>query len=174
MNAPDRSVTWAEANKALLVAGQCRKGFGAGEVLRPMELIVGDRATFEVAGQNLPVADTVRASVDSWVGRHLPHVRAGEDLRTRVALAPGSEELRSIFAAGMVLALIGIVRRFATSCPLDTEDMRKPISQVLGGDDPGLREALGWVGAFAYVYHCFASQHGPARDFAVEEPPANS
>jgi len=75
---------------------------------------------------------------------------------------------------GMVLALIGIVRRFATSCPLDTEDMRKPISQVLGGDDPGLREALGWVGAFAYVYHCFASQHGPARDFAVEEPPANS
>lgn len=87
-------------DKALLIAGQCRKGFGAGEVLRPMELIVGDRATFEVAGRRLPVEDTLRASVEAWVGGHLPHVRAGEDLRTRVALAPGSEELRSIFAAG--------------------------------------------------------------------------
>ena len=87
-------------DKALLVAGQCRKGFGEGEPLQPMEFIVGDRATFEVEGRRLPIEDTVRASVDAWVEEHLPHVRAGHDLRTRVALAPGSEELRSIFAPG--------------------------------------------------------------------------
>ena len=34
-------------DKALLVAGQCRKTFGRGEVTQPMELVVGDRATFE-------------------------------------------------------------------------------------------------------------------------------
>ncbi len=85
-------------DKALLVAGRCAKGFGRGELTRPMEFIVGDRATFEVGGARLPVEETVRAAVDDWVGAHLPHVRPGRDLVTQVALAPGSEQLRSIFA----------------------------------------------------------------------------
>jgi S-adenosylmethionine synthetase len=84
-------------DKALLVAGQCQKGFGWGRVSQPMELIVGDRATFQVAGAPLPVEATVRAAIDAWVTGHLPHVRAGEDLRVRLALAPGSEELRSVY-----------------------------------------------------------------------------
>src|SRR5262249_7399640 len=37
-------------DKALLVAGQCAKGFGWGEMTRPMGLYVGDRAT-DVAGR---------------------------------------------------------------------------------------------------------------------------
>src|SRR3990172_12695291 len=41
-------------DKAMLVAGQCAKGFGWGEVTRPMELIVGDRATLTVDGRSLP------------------------------------------------------------------------------------------------------------------------
>lgn len=85
-------------DKAFLVAGQCTKGFGVGRLVRPMELIVGDRATFEVSGLRLPVEETARASVDAWVRAHLPHVRAGQDLQMRSALAPGSEELRSIFS----------------------------------------------------------------------------
>lgn len=84
-------------DKALLVAGQCAKGFGAGTVMRPMEFIVGDRATFDVGGQRLPVEETVRASVEAWVRAHLPQVRPGRDLQVRSALAPGSEELRGIF-----------------------------------------------------------------------------
>jgi len=84
-------------DKALLVAGQCVKGFGVGNVVRPMELIVGDRATFDVSGEKLPVEETVRASVDAWVRAHLPHVRPGQDFQVRSALAPGSEELRGIY-----------------------------------------------------------------------------
>jgi S-adenosylmethionine synthetase len=34
----------------LLIAGQCTKGFGWGELSRPMELVVGDRATLELEG----------------------------------------------------------------------------------------------------------------------------
>jgi S-adenosylmethionine synthetase len=86
-------------DKALLAAGQCRKGFGWGEVIRPMELTVGDRATFTVDGAALPVRETVEAAVDGWVAAHLPHVRAGKDVTTRLVLAPGSTELRAIFAA---------------------------------------------------------------------------
>ncbi|HZP36356.1 MAG TPA: methionine adenosyltransferase [Methylomirabilota bacterium] len=87
-------------DKALLVAGQCAKRFGSGEVTRPMELIIGDRATAQVAGQSLPVVETVREAVDRWVRDHLPGVRPAEDLITRVTLAPGSEELRRVYAAG--------------------------------------------------------------------------
>ncbi|HET8575648.1 MAG TPA: methionine adenosyltransferase [Methylomirabilota bacterium] len=84
-------------DKAMLVAGQCTKDFGSGAVMRPMELIVGDRATDSVAGRRLPVEDTARMAVDGWVAAHLPGVRAGRDLVTRTVLAPGSEELRRIY-----------------------------------------------------------------------------
>ncbi len=84
-------------DKALLVAGQCAKRFGWGELTRPMELIVGDRATFEVDGLKLPVEETMREAVDGWLARHLPRVRPGRDLQLRSVLAPGSAELRGIF-----------------------------------------------------------------------------
>ena len=89
------TVAHYNVDKALLVAGQCRKGFGGGEVTRPMEFIVGDRATFEVDGRTLPVEETARAAVDAWLGAHLPRVRP--HLQTRVTLAPGSAELSGIF-----------------------------------------------------------------------------
>ena len=90
------TVAHYNVDKALLVAGQCRKWFGGGEVTRPMELIVGDRATFEAAGQKLPVEETARATVADWLARHLP--LASPHLQTRIALAPGSTELTGIFA----------------------------------------------------------------------------
>jgi S-adenosylmethionine synthetase len=86
-------------DKALLVAGQCAKGFGSGEVTRPMRLIVGDRATTSVGGRALPVEETVHAAVDAWVAANLPGVRPARDLLTEVELAPGSEELRRIYTA---------------------------------------------------------------------------
>jgi S-adenosylmethionine synthetase len=87
-------------DKALLVAGRCTKAFGSGELTQAMELIVGDRATSAVNGRTLPLEETARAAVDSWVARHLPHVRPRRDLVVRVVFAPGSEELRGIFRNG--------------------------------------------------------------------------
>ncbi|MEX2148469.1 MAG: methionine adenosyltransferase, partial [Candidatus Rokuibacteriota bacterium] len=86
-------------DKALLAAGECDKGFGWGDVKRPMTLFVGDRATFEADGEKLPVEATLREAVDGWVATHLPRVRAGLDVQVRSVLAPGSVELRSIFDA---------------------------------------------------------------------------
>jgi S-adenosylmethionine synthetase len=91
-------------DKALLVAGQTAKRFGGGSVARPIELIVGDRATFTADGAALPVEETLRAAVGAWVTAHLPHVHAGHDLITRSALAPGSAELRAIYDPSAVVA----------------------------------------------------------------------
>jgi S-adenosylmethionine synthetase len=85
-------------DKALLVAGQCAKAFGAGAMSRPMELYVGDRATFTVGGDRLPVEEVATAAVDRWVTAHLPGVRPWQDLQQRFVLSPGSEELRRIYS----------------------------------------------------------------------------
>jgi S-adenosylmethionine synthetase len=98
------AVAHYNVDKALLIAGQCRKWFGGGDVTRPMELIVGDRATFEAAGQKLPVEETARAAVDAWLVGHLPRVRP--HLRMRIALAPGSAELTGIFAPRAAMGIV--------------------------------------------------------------------
>lgn len=85
-------------DKALLIAGQCRKDFARGRLTRPMELVVGDRATMSVDGRDLPVAEVVRTAVTDWTRAYLPRVPMPEGLRVRVALAPGSAELTGLFA----------------------------------------------------------------------------
>jgi S-adenosylmethionine synthetase len=85
-------------DKALLVAGQCVKTFGSGRMSHPIELYLGDRATYEVRGARLPVEDTAGNAVRHWVEENLPGLRAARYLELRFALAPGSEELRRIYA----------------------------------------------------------------------------
>jgi S-adenosylmethionine synthetase len=81
-------------DKALLIAGQSLVRFGRGEVRRPARFIVGDRATFGV-GHRLPIEETAHNAIDAWLARHLPRLRP--HLATSLMLAPGSEQLRSIF-----------------------------------------------------------------------------
>src|SRR5512146_1438970 len=40
-------------DKGLLAAGRVEKRFGGGKVVRPMELTIGDRATFRAAGKEI-------------------------------------------------------------------------------------------------------------------------
>ena len=128
------AVAHYNVDKALLVAGQSRKHFGGGEVTRPMELVVGDRATFEVDGEKLPVAETVRAAADDWLGRHLPLVRP--HVETRVALAPGSAELRGIFAAAAGEIASNDTSGASGYAPLSpTEELVLGVEQFLNGPD---------------------------------------
>ncbi len=85
-------------DKALLAAGQCVKTFGSGAMTRPMQLYIGDRATYTVGGEQLPVEEVATEAVGRWVAAHLPGVRAAKDLETRFVLAQGSEELRRIYS----------------------------------------------------------------------------
>jgi len=84
-------------DKGLLVAGQVEKGFGGGRLIRPMELIIGDRATFAVGKLKVAVAEIAEETVNAWFSENLPHVDPEKHLRTRVVLQPGSVELADIF-----------------------------------------------------------------------------
>jgi S-adenosylmethionine synthetase len=128
------SIPHYNVDKALLVAGQCVKGFGRGEVTRPMELILGDRATFDVGGRRLPVEEKVHAAVHAWTAANLPGVRPGRDLTTRIALAPGSVELRGIFAEGPARMASNDTSGASGYAPLSpTEELVLAIERFLNG-----------------------------------------
>lgn len=85
-------------DKGLLAAGRVSKYFGGGEVLEPMELTIGDRASFGVAGRELPIREIAVGAAQQWIRTHLPGVDAERHLVYRVKLAAGSPELTDIFA----------------------------------------------------------------------------
>ncbi len=85
-------------DKGLLAAGSTEKRFGGGKVLRPMELIIGDRATFRVGKKKVPVPEIAIDAAKGWLRKNMPNVDPERHLKYRVVLAPGSEELTDIFA----------------------------------------------------------------------------
>lgn len=87
-------------DKSLLIAGQTVKQCGGGQVVQPMELIIGGRATDQFQGSSLPVRETAIETVRTWFRDHLPHVDLDTHIRLRPVMAPGSAELADIFTRG--------------------------------------------------------------------------
>src|SRR5512144_391190 len=85
-------------DKGLLAAGRTEKRFGGGKVLKPMELTIGDRATFTAGGKKVPVADIAVEAAKGWLRENMRFLDPEKHLKYRVVLAPGSEELTDIFA----------------------------------------------------------------------------
>ena len=84
-------------DKGLLAAGRTAKWFGGGNVLKPMELIIGDRATFKVGKKIIPVAEIAITAAKQWITHHLKRVDPDHHIKYRIVLAPGSQELTDIF-----------------------------------------------------------------------------
>lgn len=85
-------------DKGLLAAGRVELRFGGGEVVEPMELTIGDRATFSAFGREIPVQEIALDAARGWISGHLPSVDPDRHLNYRVKLAPGAAELADIFA----------------------------------------------------------------------------
>ncbi|HUI44454.1 MAG TPA: methionine adenosyltransferase [Nitrospirota bacterium] len=85
-------------DKGLLAAGSVRKNFGEGEVLQPIELTIGDRATRQSGGRSIPIADIAVDAARSWLAKNMRYVDPYRNVSYRVILAPGSEELTNIFS----------------------------------------------------------------------------
>ncbi len=90
------SVQHHNMDKAMLVAGQSEIKFGGGKMLKPMKMILGDRATFEINNRKLPIADFAVNSAKSWFENNLRFVRE-KDVEYQVEIGTTSAELQSIF-----------------------------------------------------------------------------
>ena len=84
-------------DKALLAAGEVRRRFGGGEVKRPMLMVFGDRATYDVDGDPVPVDELAVSTAKKWFKNNIRFVNPEKHVRYQVELARGSEALRDIF-----------------------------------------------------------------------------
>jgi len=85
-------------DKGLLAAGIAEIRFGGGKMVKPIDLYIGDRATFEVSGKKIPVNDIAIRASRNWLRENLRFIDPGKHVRYHSVLAPGSEELSDIFA----------------------------------------------------------------------------
>lgn len=90
-------------DKGLLVAGQTEPKFGGGQVLAPMRLFVGDRATYHFKDQKIPVEKIAESAARGWFQTHLRHVKP-EHLVVHNELRRGSAELAGIFSRNKITA----------------------------------------------------------------------
>lgn len=84
-------------DKALLVAGQSEPVLGGGKMVKPIQIIAGDRATTSWDDVKIPVAEIVESSVNDWIDNNLRFVNAAEHVNFRSEIRPGSAELRDVF-----------------------------------------------------------------------------
>src|SRR2546425_5411238 len=84
-------------DKALLAAGEVRRRFGGGEVKRPMLMVFGDRATYEVDGDPVPVDELAVSTAEKWFRNNIRFLDPEKHVRYQVELARGTEALREIF-----------------------------------------------------------------------------
>jgi len=84
-------------DKSLLAAGEAETRFGGGKVRKPMLLIIGDRATFEVNGEKIGVEDLAVKTAKAWFKEHLRFVDPEKHVKYQVELKPGHPELMDIF-----------------------------------------------------------------------------
>lgn len=90
------SIQHHNMDKTMLVAGQTENKFGGGKILRPMKLILGDRATFQVNNKILPINEFVKETAKSWFEKNLRFVKE-ENVDFQLEIGPASSELQSIF-----------------------------------------------------------------------------
>src|SRR3970040_2346701 len=58
-------------DKALLAAGQSESNFGGGKIIKPMKMILGDRATFDIGEKKLPIGNLAIHVAKDWFKKNL-------------------------------------------------------------------------------------------------------
>jgi S-adenosylmethionine synthetase len=85
-------------DKGLLAAGRAKIIFGGGELIAPMELTIGDRATFAAGGKKILVKEIAVDAARQRIRNNLRLVDPEKHVKYRTVLAPASSELSDIFS----------------------------------------------------------------------------
>ncbi len=87
-------------DKSLLVAGEVETRFKGGVMKKPMKLIFGDRATYKVDGDEIPVEEIAVQTAKDWLKKNLRFVDPSKHVVYQVEIRPGSSALTDIFRRG--------------------------------------------------------------------------
>lgn len=83
-------------DKTMLVAGQTENKFGGGQVIKPMKLIIGDRATLLSDDHKVPIGDFIITTAKAWFEKNLRNV-GEKHIEFQLEIGPSSTALQSIF-----------------------------------------------------------------------------
>ncbi len=84
-------------DKSLLAAGAAVPAFNGGKVLEPMRFVFGDRATFKVGTEEIPVNEIAEKSASDWLKQNLRFVDPEKHVIYQSEIKPGSMALADIF-----------------------------------------------------------------------------
>jgi len=84
-------------DKSLLAAGVTEPSYGGGEVIEPMLFVFGDRATFKVGDEEIPVDEIAERSAKDWLRENLRFVDPEKHVMYQSQIKPGSIALQDIF-----------------------------------------------------------------------------
>ena len=85
-------------DKSLLAAGVAVPNYRGGKVVEPMRFVFGDRATFKVGDEEIPVNEIAERSAKRWFKEHLRFVDPEKHVTYQSQIKPGSMALSDIFA----------------------------------------------------------------------------
>jgi len=85
-------------DKGLISAGGSQVAFGGGKMTNKILIVYGDRATFDVGDEHVPVDEIVKRSTRDWFKRKLRFVDPEEHIKYQVEVQPGAASLQDIFA----------------------------------------------------------------------------
>ena len=84
-------------DKALLAAGEAENRFGGGRILKPMRLIIGDRATYFAGGEEIDVSSIAIKTAKEWLKENLRFVDVEKHVEYQIELKQVSAALAEIF-----------------------------------------------------------------------------
>jgi S-adenosylmethionine synthetase len=87
-------------DKSLLAAGEVETRFEGGIIKKPMKLIFGDRATYKVNEEEIPVEEIAVETAKEWFRQNLRFVDPDRHVVYQVEIQPGSSALTDIFKRG--------------------------------------------------------------------------
>lgn len=92
------SVLHHNVDKVLISAGASRPALGGGVMLEPIDIYLGGRATADVGGVHVPVADLAVQSTEEWLRKAMPELDLARDVRVHCRIRQGSGDLTELFA----------------------------------------------------------------------------
>jgi S-adenosylmethionine synthetase len=84
-------------DKGLISAGGSKVAFGGGKITNPILIVYGDRATFDVGNEHVPVNEIAKESTKNWLTKHLRFVDPEKHIRYQPEIKPGATSLTDIF-----------------------------------------------------------------------------
>ena len=85
-------------DKGLMAAGETNVAFGGGKVVKPILVVYGDRATFKVGDEEVPVNDIAVNSTKKWLRKNLRFIDPDKHVRYQSEIKTGSAALQDIFS----------------------------------------------------------------------------